>query len=528
MSLAQIAAAAAAAGLAGLTIARRGRLGLERQLLALGVVALLAVYASGVLREIPAPEKLVEDVATSLGRLTYVLVGALAFLETGAFVGLIAPGETVVLLGGVVAGQGEIEIVPLIGLVWACAVLGDTTSFLIGRRLGRAFLMKHGPRVKITPERLEQVEGYLDRHGGKTILVGRFIGLVRALAPFVAGSSRMPYGRFIPYSVIGTGLWAATFSLLGYLFWRSFDRVAEIAGRASLVFGLFVALVVGGIAAHRRLREPQERERLRAWAERQAARPALRPLARLLRPLWRHLLAPAGRAAMPPLRFLRERLTPGQLGVEFTTAVAVAAAGLYVFALYAVVLSGGTDRTPGDRQGLDVAAELRGDLAVDLVKVVTELGSLPLVGALVLVAAAALAWRRRPIEMVALVAGLLLVYVAVQLGKSGIDRPRPEGRLAAVEGQSYPSGHAAYSTAYLALAVVAGRVLPNLASRAGVLLTALAIATAVGLSRIYLQVHYWSDVAGGWALGLGIFGLCGAAALLVGHIRQNGSRPADA
>ena len=74
----------------------------------------------------------------------------MAFLETGAFVGLVAPGETVVIAGGVIAGQGEIALIPLIGLVWICAVLGDTTSFYIGRRLGRGFLESHGPRVEIT------------------------------------------------------------------------------------------------------------------------------------------------------------------------------------------------------------------------------------------------------------------------------------------------------------------------------------------------------------------------------------------
>ena len=62
--------------------------------------------------------------------------------------------------------------------------------------------------MKITHERLEQVEGYFDRHGGKTILIGRFIGLVRALAPFIAGASGLTYRRFIPFSIVGTGLWA--------------------------------------------------------------------------------------------------------------------------------------------------------------------------------------------------------------------------------------------------------------------------------------------------------------------------------
>ena len=167
------------------------------------------------LDELPDAKTLIGDIAQGLGDWTYLLVGLLAFLETGAFVGLVAPGETVVIAGGVIAGQGEISLLVLIGIVWACAFLGDTTSFFIGRRLGRDFILRHGPKLKITEERLEQVERFFQRHGGKTILIGRFVGLVRALAPFIAGSSGLSYGRFAPYSVIGTGLWATVFSVLG-------------------------------------------------------------------------------------------------------------------------------------------------------------------------------------------------------------------------------------------------------------------------------------------------------------------------
>ena len=122
----------------------------------------------------------------------------MAFLETGAFVGLIAPGETTIIVGGVIAGQGEVELIPLIGLIWVCAVLGDTTSFFIGSRMGRDFMLRHGPRFKITEERLNQVEGYFERHGGKTILIGRFVGLIRAMAPFVIGSSGSPTAASCP------------------------------------------------------------------------------------------------------------------------------------------------------------------------------------------------------------------------------------------------------------------------------------------------------------------------------------------
>ena len=188
MSAGQIAAAAIAVVIAAWAVWRRRTLSGERKLLALAAVLVLVIYSSGVLSALPDPKKLIGDIAETLGAWTYALVGVMAFLETGAFVGLVAPGETVVIAGGVIAGQGEIELIPLIGLVWVCAVLGDTTSFYIGHRLGRNFLERHGPKVNISHERLEQVEGYFDRHGGKTILIGRFIGLVRALAPFIAGS----------------------------------------------------------------------------------------------------------------------------------------------------------------------------------------------------------------------------------------------------------------------------------------------------------------------------------------------------
>ena len=107
-------------------------------------------------------------------------------------------------------------------------------SFLLGRRLGRDFLLRHGPRVRITQERFAQVEDYFARHGGKTIVIGRFIGLVRALAPFIAGSSGMRYGYFLPFSVLGTGLWAATFGLIGYFASQSLDAAAHTAGQGTL------------------------------------------------------------------------------------------------------------------------------------------------------------------------------------------------------------------------------------------------------------------------------------------------------
>lgn len=501
----------------------RGLVEQHPALLAVAVLAILAIalYATGVLPELPDPKRVIERVATALGPWTYALVAVLAFLETGAFVGLVAPGETTVIAGGVIAGQGEVSLVPLIGLIWVSAVLGDTASFFLGRRLGRSFILRHGGRLRIDEQRLGQVEAYFERHGGKTILVGRFIGVVRALAPFVAGSSGLAYKRFIPFSVLGCGAWASTFAVLGYVFYESFDQVASVAGQAVFGFGVSVAVIVGGVVAYRRLRRAEERRRLRAWLERQSDRRALAPLTALLRPL--------GRLGAGPARFGVDRLRPGEIGLGLTTALAVTLVGAYVFALLAGALSGGAAPSPVDRELLDLADVLRSEAAVDVVAVLTDLGSLPVATLVLFGACVLLARRRRFIELGALVAAGVTLAITVQLAKAGFNRPRPPGPLAGAEGAAFPSGHAAYSTVWVAAALVLARSVPGLVKDAALVGGALLIAVGIGASRVYLRVHYWSDVAGGWALGALILGAAVAVALVVDHVRNNdGERSASA
>jgi membrane protein DedA with SNARE-associated domain/membrane-associated phospholipid phosphatase len=498
---------------------RRRRLGVERFALALLAAAALTVYGSHVLAHVDI-QKGIENLANALGKWTYALVGVIAFLETGAFVGLIAPGEFTILLGGVIAGQGEIDIWVLIPLVWACTFAGDSVSFFLGKRLGRNFLIKHGPKVRITPERLEQVDEHFRRRGGATVLVGRFIGFVRPIAPFIAGTSPMRYRQFAPYSIVGTGIWGPGLCVIGYVSYRSFSKVSKIAGQATLIFGLTVALIVGIVYARNRLKDPEERARLAAWLERQGERPLLRPLAKVLRPLWRRVLRPAWMFAAPRLRFLWQRLTPGGLGIEFTSAVAVASVGLYAFVALAVTLASHPGPTPADNAFLDLADDTRANGLVDVVKVLTQTGSLPVVGLFMLVSVVMLARRRRPVELTVLLLGFLLVILAVHLTKAGVDRARPSGSLVNTLGSAYPSGHTAYSTAYVAMAVIAARVFRGLGSRVSLVLVAILVSAAVGASRMYLRAHYWSDVVGGWGVGFGIFALGAAVALVVVHLRN--------
>jgi membrane protein DedA with SNARE-associated domain/membrane-associated phospholipid phosphatase len=504
----------AAVALAVFLVVRRRKL--EPTLLIGGgiVVALLLVYGSGAVH-LPNVKNLVEDLGGALGQWTYLLVGIAAFLETGAFVGLLAPGETFLIFGGVVAGQGKISLVALIAIVWTCAVMGDLASFYAGRRLGRSFLVKHGPKVSITEERLHHVEAFFDRHGGKAILLGRFVGVVRAVNPFLAGSSGMPLRRFLPYDVIGAGAWATILLLLGYTFWHSFDRVLHYAEQGTLA--LATVIVVGTLIVYlvRRFRDEERRAQTMRWIDVQLERPALRPLARVLPPLWRR--------ARPPLRFVWNRITPGALGLEFTTLGASLAVGTFVFTAYAMTLAD-VALTTGDERTMIWAHELYDPTVADIAKVVTELGSLPVVSAAVGVAAVGLAMRHRVFEAATLVTGLALTFVAVHVAKEAIGRPRPPDPLQATSGLSYPSGHSAYAITWVAIALVVTRTAPGLTRTTVAVVSAIAIAVVVGITRIYLRAHYLSDVLGGYGLAAAIFSLCGMAALVVAHVRHNAVR----
>jgi len=454
-------------------------------------------------------QSLLEDLSNALGAWTYLIVGAFAFAETGAFVGLVVPGETVMLLGGAVAGQGAIDIYLLIAIAWFSAWLGDTTSFFIGRRLGREFVLKNGPRFGIGHERFEKVEDYFSRHGGKTIFIGRFISLVRAFAPFIAGSSGMRYRAFVPYSILGTGLWASAHILVGYFFSRSIESAAKYAGRGAFVLATTIVIVVAVVSAVRFLRVEENRRRVVAWMEQHGATRWLVVLTRRFR---------------PQLQFLWERVTPGgTFGLEFTSLMAVFAVAVFVLVSYTVIINGAPGPTPGDTTAIEIAEKLQADWLTHFAKVFTHLGSSAITGSLAFVAAVLLIARRRWAELGVLLGGVVLIFVGVHEIKAAVDRPRPGGGLIGVSGSSFPSAHAAYSTFYVWLAVtIVMRLRPGMARGALVVVAGIVLTALVGLSRVYLSVHYLSDVSAGWALGVASFSLCAAVALTVTTVRQNG------
>ncbi len=493
--------------LAAFLLVRRRKL--ETTFLVGGAIAVLGslLYGFG-LFEMPDIEKTLEDVGRRLGPWTYLLVGGLAFLETGAFVGLIAPGETAIIVGGVVAGQGEIDIVVLIALVWFAAVAGDLTSFLLGRYLGREFMEQHGRKVSITPERLEKVEDFFEKHGGKAILIGRFVGLVRAIAPFLAGSGGMPLKRFLPYDVIGAGLWGTTFCLLGYAFSRSLGTVVSYAKTGTLALGTTIVVVTAIVVAVRYLRQAENRAKVRAFVDAQCDKPVIGPVVRFV-----------VRRGERPARFAFDRVTPGNLGLELTTLVAIFAVGAFVVVAYTITLSNHAV-APGDLRTIAIVGDLRTGALTSVAKVVTNLGLLGVTLPVVVLAVIVLAVKREVLEAAAIGGGYLLMLLAEQVLRASVDRARMPGGLVETSTASFPSAHTAHSVAWVAIAVAARRVLPGWGSRTTIVVVAVLVVVAVALTRLELGVHYLSDVAAGAGLGAAAFALAAVVALFAAHVRH--------
>jgi undecaprenyl-diphosphatase len=451
-------------------------------------------------------QELLEDLSHTLGAWTYLIVAVFAFAETGAFVGLVVPGETVMLLGGAVAGQGAIDIYLLIAIAWFSAWLGDTTSFFLGRRLGREFVLKHGPRVGISHERFEKVEDYFGRHGGKTIFIGRWISLVRAFAPFIAGSSGMGYRGFVPYSILGTGLWASLHILIGYFFSRSIETAGHYAARGAAALATLIAVVVGTVFLVRWLRVEENREKAVGWMERHAATRWLVELAR-----------------RRELGFLWDRVTPGgTFGLEFTSLMATLAVALFVLVAYTVIIGGDPGPTPGDETAAELVGHIQTGALTSIAKVVSWLGSAAAVSLAAAICAALLASRRRWAEFWVLVGGMAITQTGIDVLAAAVDRPGPGQGLGSGGDGSFPSGHAAHSVFYLWLAItIVLRLRPGMAQATAVVVAGFVLTALIGLSRVYLGFHYLSDVSAGWALGAAAFSLSAVVGLVVSQVRQN-------
>jgi membrane-associated protein len=174
----------------------------------------------------------------------YIAVFCLVFAEDALFVGFVIPGETAAVLGGVVASRGEVQLPAMMVIAVTAAILGDTVGYEVGKHLASR-LPKPRPRSRHA-KAMKKAEDFLRRRGGWAVFLGRFIAFFRAVMPALAGTSRMPYGRFLLFNAAGGLVWGVGFVLLGYLAGNSYETVAKTAGKdiAAVIAVVAVAALV--------------------------------------------------------------------------------------------------------------------------------------------------------------------------------------------------------------------------------------------------------------------------------------------
>ena len=157
------------------------------------------------------------DVIQDYGAWTYGLLFLIVFLETGLVVTPILPGDSLLFAAGTFAALGAIAFWPLLFLLCVAAILGDTLNYAIGHYLGPKVF--HFPKSRFfNPDHLRKTHGFYEKYGGKTIIIARFVPIVRTFAPFVAGIGAMSYARFVAYNVVGGILWVTVCLSAGYFF----------------------------------------------------------------------------------------------------------------------------------------------------------------------------------------------------------------------------------------------------------------------------------------------------------------------
>jgi undecaprenyl-diphosphatase len=392
---------------------------------------------------------------------------ALFFLVALESLGIPLPGETALVAAAALAALGHLSIYAVVVTAVAAAIIGDNVGYWIGRTGGIALVRRYGRLIHLNESHLERARTFFDRHGPKTVFLGRFIALLRTWAAVLAGAARMPYGTFMFYNALGAVCWSLVAGALGYLFGHNLPQLQHYIGQAGLAAALLVALVVGLALGWR-------------WFTR------------------RH---PRARS------FVAARFARGEyLGLHLTIGLATSLAGLWLFAAITEDVIHHDPLTQFDVMLLDWLHAHATPAGYTIFSAISFLGSSVVMTVLGLGVALRLSVRRRWIVLGGWVAAFAGGGLLNQILKLTIQRPRPPYAAQFLQhfSWSFPSGHAMASLigygmlAYLLMVHGTNRR----SMQTAIVLGAALLIVAIGASRLYLGVHYFSDVVGGYAAGV--------------------------
>jgi membrane-associated protein len=163
------------------------------------------------------PDHYLSSLLAQYGAWVYGVLFLIVFAETGLVVTPFLPGDSLLFVAGTLTGAGQLDVGMLMLVLFLAAVMGDNTNYWIGRWVGPRVFSQDSGRL-FRREHLERTQRFYERYGGRTVIIARFVPIVRTFAPFVAGVGRMNYARFLTFSVVGTVLWVGGFVGAGHLF----------------------------------------------------------------------------------------------------------------------------------------------------------------------------------------------------------------------------------------------------------------------------------------------------------------------
>jgi undecaprenyl-diphosphatase len=431
-------------------------------------------------------DKVINAILGLSGTPAYVLIFALAALESSSFLGFLFPGELAVLLGGVLASQGRITLGGAIAVAVSGAIIGDTVGYAIGARWGGRLLRSRFARFVDAGKR-KRAEDLIQRRGGTAVFLGRFSAFLRVLVPGLAGASGMRYRKFLVFNVLGGATWATLFTVLGFFAGDAWSTVRHIAARASSILAAVLLLGLVAVIVGRWL--SRNEEKVNAWWARQKERPWV---AAFLRKYERQIT------------FLLERLNPAEaLGLYVTIGLAVSFAFAWAFAAAVQDVVTGEELVKFDAPIARFVMHHQSDLGTQVMSGLTVLGSAPIVIAVGLVIAVAAARRLGSLRPAAFLLGCITGGYGLEIGfRLLIQRVAPGKALETSLGFAFPSGHTmAAVVLWGGLALVVARLSLSWALRVWALVGAAVVVLLVAVSRVYLGVFYTSDVVAGGALG---------------------------
>lgn len=430
-----------------------------------------------------------ETIASLISSYGYLVVFFIVGLES---LGVPLPGETVLVTAAALAARGHLSIVGVVLTAIAGAILGDNGGYWIGRTGGTALLHRHGRLLRLDDAKLARVHDFFAQHGAKTVFIGRFIALLRTWAAFFAGAGGMRYRVFMLYNALGGIIWGVLFGSLGFIFGRNLPVLEHYVGQASLALVLLAALVVVLALASRRYRGSAAS----VWEHAQSIWTRCRDTS-----LGKSVQRRFPRAG----RFVAARVTPGEyLGLHLTVGLLVSLASLWLFGAITEDVLHHDPLTTFDTTLLALIRAHATPPGDRIAVIISYIGSPVAMAFLAAFGAIYLGVRRQWLSLGGWLAAFVGAMLLTEALKRIIHRPRPDGAISFLHGASYsfPSGHALGSLVgygMLAYLLLSEPRTKSSTRSVFILLATVTLVLAIAASRLYLGVHYFSDVVGGLA-----------------------------